>query len=58
MAVKVTDEPSQIVVAVVLIDTEVLTTALTVTNTLPVMEAEHAIEAVLLATTEYVPTNV
>ena len=58
MAVKVTEEPSQIVVAVVLIDTEVFTTALTVTNALPVIEAEHTIEAVLLATTEYVPTDV
>lgn len=48
---KVTDEPSQIVAAVVLIVTAGVTTELMVINTLPVIDAEHEVEAELLATT-------
>ena len=48
---KVTDEPSQMVVAEVLMVTADVTTGLIFINTLPVIDAEHEVEAELLATT-------
>ena len=49
---KVTEEPSQMVVALVTIETEVFTTAMMVINALPVIAAEHVVEAELFAITE------
>ena len=51
LAVKVTDEPVQIVEAVAVIDTVGFTTGFTTTVTLPVMLFVHPEEARLVATT-------
>jgi hypothetical protein len=58
VAVKVTELPVQIVVAVVATDTDGVTVAVIVTNKLPVMLLVHPLEAKLFAMAVYVPASV